>query len=240
MPLKEILTQKQYEKKRFKILQNVSLLTPFIKGLDSYVNTDGASAIHFNTDEFAPFLMEILPVIRLLDIKTILPKSLQELLHPKVSMKISKREKGQGFIHLQDLFSFDWQIAMGNNVISHEEFVKLLKNASHLFKFKEQYFYVNEQELEKIHKALSSDKKLSPLELLQTALAEAYEGAPVLLTDEVRNLIKALTSGSDIPLPSNLNATLRPYQVRGYSWMYRNSRIGFGSIMADDMGLAKT
>ena len=26
----------------------------------------------------------------------------------------------------------------------------------------------------------------------------------------------------------------------GFSWMYRNSRIGFGSIIADDMGLGKT
>ncbi|MCL2282452.1 MAG: DEAD/DEAH box helicase [Fibromonadales bacterium] len=240
MPLKQILTQKQYEKKRFKILQNVSLLAPFIRGLDSYVNTGGISAIRFNKDEFAPFLMEILPVVRLLDIKTILPKSLQEVLHPKVSLKISKSEKGQGFINLQDLFLFDWQIALGSNVISSEEFAKLLKHASHLFKFKGQYFYVNEQELEKIHKALSSDKKLSPLQLLQTALAEEYEGAPVLLTDEVRDLIRELTSESNIPLPSNLNAKLRPYQERGYSWMYRNSSIGFGSIIADDMGLGKT
>ncbi|MDR2999678.1 MAG: DEAD/DEAH box helicase [Fibromonadaceae bacterium] len=239
MPLEQILTQKQYEKKRFKILQNVSLLTPFIKGLDSYMNTGGTSAIRFDQDEFAPFLMEILPVVRLLDIKTILPKALQELLRPKVSVKISRKE-GQGFINLQDLFSFDWQIAMGNNVVSYEEFAKLLKNASQLFKFKEQYFYVNEQELEKIHRKLSSDKKLSPFQLLQAALAEEYEGAPVLLTDEVRDLIRELTSENNIPLPSNLNATLRPYQERGYSWMYRNSRIGFGSIIADDMGLGKT
>ena len=240
MPLEKILTQKQYEKKRFKILQNVSLLAPFIKGLDSYVNTGGASAIRFNKDEFAPFLMEMLPVVRLLDIKTVLPKSLQELLRPKVSLRISKSQNGQGFINLQDLFSFDWQIAMGGHVISPEEFEKLLKKATHLFKFKGQYFYVNEQELEKIRKALSSDKKFSPLQLLQTALAEEYEDAPVLLTDEVRSLIKELTAGSNIPLPSGLNATLRPYQERGYSWMYRNSRIGFGSIIADDMGLGKT
>ncbi|MDR2970766.1 MAG: DEAD/DEAH box helicase [Bacteroidales bacterium] len=237
--LGEILIEKQYEKKRFKILQNVSLLAPFVKGLDSYMNTGGIPAIRLESDEFAPFLTEILPVIRLLDIKTILPKSLQELLRPKVSVKISRKE-GQGFINLQDLFSFDWQIALGKNVISPEEFTKLLKTASHLFKFKEQYFYVNEQELEKIHRKLSSDKKLSPFQLLQAALAEEYEGAPVLLTDEVRDLIREFTSDKNIPLPSNLNATLRPYQERGYSWMYRNSRIGFGSIIADDMGLGKT
>jgi SNF2 family DNA or RNA helicase len=62
----------------------------------------------------------------------------------------------------------------------------------------------------------------------------------VELTDEVRQMMKELTSVEEIPLPEGLNARLRPYQHRGFSWMYRNSRIGFGSIIADDMGLGKT
>ncbi len=41
-------------------------------------------------------------------------------------------------------------------------------------------------------------------------------------------------------MPKTINAELRPYQKRGYSWMYRNSKIGFGSVIADDMGLGKT
>lgn len=60
------------------------------------------------------------------------------------------------------------------------------------------------------------------------------------LSDEVRQLIRELTAQAEIPVPSDIHATLRPYQERGYSWMYRNMRIGFGSIIADDMGLGKT
>jgi SNF2 family DNA or RNA helicase len=41
-------------------------------------------------------------------------------------------------------------------------------------------------------------------------------------------------------LPQGLQAQLRPYQERGFSWMYRNAQIGFGSVIADDMGLGKT
>ncbi|MCL1868267.1 MAG: DEAD/DEAH box helicase [Paludibacter sp.] len=240
IPLTNILKQKQYEKQRFKILQGVSLLTPFIRGLDTNINLGGETPIRFNNSEFAQFLMEILPAIRMLDIKIMLPKSLQELLRPKVSVKLKRNEQGQGFINLSDLFSFNWQVALGDTIISPEEFNKLLKNASRLFKFKENYIYVNDSDLERLHKAFTTDKQLSPYQLLQTALAEEYEGAPVILTPEVRNLINELTSSEDVPLPENLNAQLRPYQQRGFSWMYRNSRIGFGSIIADDMGLGKT
>ena len=43
-----------------------------------------------------------------------------------------------------------------------------------------------------------------------------------------------------MPLPGALLATLRPYQQRGYAWLYRNARLGLGSVIADDMGLGKT
>ena len=49
-----------------------------------------------------------------------------------------------------------------------------------------------------------------------------------------------LAPARGVALPASLNANLRPYQMRGYSWMYRNAQIGFGSVLADDMGLGKT
>ena len=240
MPLEKILKDELYEKQRFKILQGVSLLTPFIRDLDTYINFGGNTPIRFTIDEFAPFLIDVLPAVRLLDIKILLPKSLQELLRPKLSVKIKRNDDGQGFINLHDLLSFNWQVALGETIISPLEFDKLMSNASRLFKFKANYIYVDESDLAKLHKAFTSDKPLSPFQLLQTALAEEYEGAPVILTDDVRDLINELTSTDEIALPQGLYAQLRPYQHRGFSWMYRNSRIGFGSIIADDMGLGKT
>lgn len=241
VPLNKILTQQQYEKQRFKILQTLSLLSPFIKGLDSCINLKAEKPIIFDLDEFAPFLMDMLPAIRLLDIKTMLPKSLQTLLRPKASVKLKQNESETiSYIRLDDLLTFDWQVAIGDKVMSPEEFDRLIKRASGLIKFKENYIYVDEADLEKLHKHFSQARPLNSYQLLQTALSEEYEGAPVLLSDEVRKLIEELTSNENIPLPQGLNAQLRPYQERGYSWMYRNSRIGFGSIIADDMGLGKT
>ena len=44
----------------------------------------------------------------------------------------------------------------------------------------------------------------------------------------------------DVPLPSGLVATLRPYQVEGYRWLNLLRSHGLGGILADDMGLGKT
>src|SRR5947209_11022160 len=37
-----------------------------------------------------------------------------------------------------------------------------------------------------------------------------------------------------------MHGTLRPYQVRGYSWLAFLRRWGLGACLADDMGLGKT
>jgi superfamily II DNA or RNA helicase len=42
------------------------------------------------------------------------------------------------------------------------------------------------------------------------------------------------------PLPAGLDASLRPYQLEGYRWLWRFSELGLGVCLADDMGLGKT
>ena len=47
----------------------------------------------------------------------------------------------------------------------------------------------------------------------------------------------------DIPkvdVPSALNATLRPYQQHGIEWLLYLRTLGFGALLADDMGLGKS
>ncbi|MDR0940574.1 MAG: ATP-dependent helicase [Mediterranea sp.] len=43
-----------------------------------------------------------------------------------------------------------------------------------------------------------------------------------------------------IPVPAEVKATLRPYQLKGFAWMTALAREGFGGCLADDMGLGKT
>lgn len=43
-----------------------------------------------------------------------------------------------------------------------------------------------------------------------------------------------------LPVPQELIAELRPYQVEGYRWLCALHDLGLGGILADDMGLGKT
>lgn len=239
--LKDVLTKPHFEKTRYPILQSLTQLSSFIGGLDDYINTEGAADIVMTNEVFTPFLMEMIPAIQLLDIDILLPKSLQYILKPKASLRVkAKANAGKTFIRLDQLLDFDWQVAIGDTVLSEDEFKKLLKKSDGLIKYKTSYIYVSQTELEKLHKHFANTQQLSALQMLRAALSGEYQGAKIGLTDEVTALIKELTEFKDIALPKGINATLRPYQHRGFSWMYRNAKIGFGSVIADDMGLGKT
>jgi len=239
--LKDVLRDPKMAVQRFTILKELSLLSSLVSGLEMYINSDGATPIVFTVGEFTTFLFDAIPAIRLLGVKVMLPKSLQEIIRPKVSVKLSKKQTdGKSYLRLDEMLQFDWQVALGGEVVGSQEFTKLISKARGLIKFRQQYIYVSEQDVERLRKAFGNEHPMTATQMLQAALTESYGRAPIVLSDEVRQLIRQLTEQTDIPVPSGIQATLRPYQERGYSWMYRNFRIGFGSIIADDMGLGKT
>lgn len=239
--LRDVIALKKFDKTRFEVLQSLAQLSSFIPGLDQYINSRGESLIIMNAFEFTPFLMQAIPAIRLLNIKILLPKSLQHILKPKASVRIKQKNKDNtGFLRLDKLLDFDWQVAIGDTVMGEDEFKKLLNKSEGLIKYKSQYIYVSPADIEKLHKHFSSTKELTAFEMLRASLGGEYYGAKISLSDDVKELIKQLTEQKEVSLPGNLTAQLRPYQHRGFSWMYRNMQVGFGSVLADDMGLGKT
>lgn len=239
--LHEVFAQSALAAVQLEVLKDLSLLSPLIKGLDTYFSQKASQPLRFNNSDFTHFLLEVIPVMRLLNIKLLLPKSLQRLLHPRPSVKLSaKPQDGKSHLRLDQLLQFDWRIAIGDTLLLPDEFERLSVRAGQLLRFKGQYVYVSPDDLKTLEKALTDQRAMPPGRMLQIALSREYNGAKVKLTDEVMHLIAEWTQLQDIPVPAGIHAQLRPYQKRGYAWMYHNLRLGFGSILADDMGLGKT
>ena len=239
--LRNIISRKTYENDRFKMLSGLSLVLRHVNGASAWVDRGAKEPMEFSDTSFSGFLRDIIPVVRLLSVKVMLPKGLETLLHPRPSLRISKKAPaGKAFLRVDDLLDFNWMVAIGGEFLSEDEFRTLVKGARGLIRFKSSFFCVDDEDLERIAKAFSSARGPGKMRVLQAALTGEYEGAEVFLTDEVRELVRSLTAAPDIPVPAGINAALRPYQERGYAWMYKNWRLGFGSIIADDMGLGKT
>ena len=239
--LREVLTSERYADKRFDILNHFTLIAKMISGMNDYINSGASHPIHYTQSTFIPFLTEVIPALNMLDFKLFMPKSLQHLIHPKPTVKIQRKDtESGGFITLDSLFDFDWKVALGDDIVDVEEFIQMTHHSEGLIRFKGNYMYISPEELVKLKDAFEHNKQLSSIQLLQIALMDEYESAPILLTPEAKAILREITETKEVALPKQLNATLRPYQQRGFSWMYHNMRIGFGSILADDMGLGKT
>jgi SNF2 family DNA or RNA helicase len=237
------LREKKYENFHHSFWQDAYLLSEYLPALKNYLEAQEKIPVPITLAEVSAFFAQALPLLQLLGIKILLPKSLQKVLRPKsklfVKKKNQKNEKG-GLLQVQKILDFEWQIALGESQIDIESFEKLVENTSGLVWLQNQYVWIDQKEVAKIlEQARQTQKNKTKLSLQHLLLGEK-DGVELTLEQAVSRLLQPLREEKSVDLPQNLQATLRPYQQKGYAWLYRNARLGLGSILADDMGLGKT
>lgn len=100
----------------------------------------------------ARFLTQISDVLTLLGINLIIPRELKSLLIPRLTIKAKSSSEGKAvsYLSLENLIDFSWEVSIGDNVISREEFLRLLKSAGSLINFKNQYLLLKPDEANRI------------------------------------------------------------------------------------------
>lgn len=222
---------------KLSILSDLALLFEYIPKLEKSTN-----GLLFDLDDFASLFLDILPVLKVMGIIVILPKSLQRILNPALNLNLSAKDKDcVSFLGLESLLEFDWQVAIGERKLSITEFKKLIRDSSSLVRIVDRCVLLDDKEMEAFLKKLDKlPNRLNQAEVMQAALTGELDEAKVALDRQLTDLFNKLNAYKPVMAPSNLSAQLRPYQERGFSWLMQNIEAGFGSIIADDMGLGKT
>ncbi len=245
IPLKEVLGKSKHQNIRMPLLRDLSMLSEYFPQINDLVASNGEKELFFDSEQFVEILFKIVPMIRLFGIKVLLPKALRKLMRPRMSIALESKEesgviKTPSLVNMEEMLQFQWKISVGDQMLSETEFVKLVQEYSGIVKLNDQFVFFDEKEIQALIQRMENPPTLKPNQLLQIALTEDYQGAKVHLDKKTQKVIKRLLDGEKVKLPKGLKATLRPYQLSGYKWLYKNSRIGFGSLIADDMGLGKT
>jgi SNF2 family DNA or RNA helicase len=158
--------------------------------------------------------------------------------------------QGGGGLSLTDLVAFNWQVALGDEVLSLQELEMLARLKAPLVKVRGQWVQLRAEE---IQAALDfwkkkEDQQATVREVVQMALGAAKAPgdmafAGVTATGWIADFLAQLEGRAtleELPQPEQFQGTLRPYQARGYSWLAFLRRWGLGACLADDMGLGKT
>lgn len=187
-------------------------------------------------------------------IDVILPEELTNIVVPRASInaKVKTSRSGDlsdifnnnssGQISLDDILEFSYEVAIGDDKISMEEFNDLVAKHNGLIKYKDKYVIVDKDESKKIFEQIvkANHKKMSRLELIHASMSGQLNQYEFNYDEAFANILKDFAKTEDIQVPDNLKGQLRPYQETGLKWLWTNVSKGFGCCMADDMGLGKT
>ncbi|MHC6202005.1 SNF2-related protein [Breznakiellaceae bacterium SP9] len=197
-----------------------------------------AKSVKLNDERLALFLDQASQLLIRLGIEVDFPKSLRRELKPRLVVRASKKGRGGGgapsYLNLKSLLDWKWEVAIGDEVVSADEFALLLSQKRPVVQFRDKFVQIDPAELSRL---LKSSQRRPPG--INEFLKSHFLGDSILCSD-ADELLQKLLAEREFLVPAGLNASLRPYQVRGFKWICSLLASGFGCILADDMGLGKT
>lgn len=148
---------------------------------------------------------------------------------------------------LDELMQFDWEVAIGGENYTREELDRLAESTAPLVKVHGKWLPFEPQS---IRAALELWKRqpAPARDVIRMALGGAEAPAGVQFEEasgegwigELLEKLGGKTRFEELPVPADFQGILRPYQVRGFSWLGFLRQYGLGACLADDMGLGKT
>jgi hypothetical protein len=164
-------------------------------------------------------------------------------------------ETGTGLLGKEGLCDYRWELALGDERLSAAELEELARLKVPLVRLRGRWVELRPDELQAALRFLerqpAGDRAAPVVDVLRMGLGlEPVEtGLPVVgVRPEgwLRRLVEEAHGGGsegrlqEAPQPEGFQGAMRPYQLRGLSWLRFLAGVGLGGCLADDMGLGKT
>ncbi len=226
----------------------------YMPELETLFEDEEKLSLDLNLNEVYKIITQTAYYLQKAQIEVVLPKELVNIIIPRASINAKVKasrsaeladifnNNSSGKISLDDILDFSYEIALGNEKISLEEFNELVKNNSGLIKYKNKYVLIDQEESKKIFEqiAKSNLKSMSRMELIHASMSGQLQQYDFDYDEAFAKVIQEFNKPVDVSVPQTLKGELRPYQITGLKWLWTNISKGFGACMADDMGLGKT
>ncbi len=226
----------------------------YMPELETLFEDEEQLSLVMNLNEVYKLIAQTSYYLQKAQIEVILPEELTNIIIPRASInakvKASRSDDlmeifdtvSTGSISLDDILEFSYEVALGDEKISLEEFNKLLNESDGLIQYNGKYILVDKSEGKKLYEQIANanHKKMTRLELIHASMSGQLQNYDFNYDDAYANVIKDFAKPVEVDEPKDLKGELRPYQKTGLKWLWTNVSKGFGCCMADDMGLGKT
>jgi SNF2 family DNA or RNA helicase len=220
------------------------------------LETDQPVGIFLNLEAAFAFLKESAWVLENAGYKVIVPawwtpKGRQRA---KIRLKAKGKslsggeDKTKKYFSFENLVQYQYELAVGGEPVSEQEWNQLVQAKSPLVKFRGQWMELDQDKMQQMLEFWKTHQQehpnLSLLDFLKlTASDDDSLEVEVDRQDQLSEMLARLGDKNQLqPVdnPKNLKGQLREYQKRGVSWLQFMEQLGLNSCLADDMGLGKT
>ena len=226
----------------------------YMPELETLFENEDKLALDLNLGEVYKIITQTAYYLQKAQIEVILPDELVNVIVPRASINARVKASRSGdlldifnttsssAISLDEILDFSYEIALGNDKLSLEEFQELVKGSQGLVKYKDKYILIDQDESKKIFEkiAKADHSKMTRMKLIHASMSGQLEDFDFDYDEAFANILKDFTKPVEVDPPKGLKGELRPYQQTGLKWLWTNVSKGFGCCMADDMGLGKT
>ncbi len=245
----------KFENPQERLLTDLGRASHLFPVLEESLKTAHPREIALNTEEAYAFLRQSAPLLEQSGYGVLVPpwwsKNSARLkvklkLRPKANPRVS-----QGMMGLDSVVSYDWNAAVGDSELTDEEFERLVNLKTPLVQVRGQWVELRPEEIEAAISFFQKKRKRGEMKLgeaLGLGLGQGISETGLQVAEVegdgwVNDLLAGLKENVDwstVNIPSTFQGTLRPYQLKGVSWLTFLKQFGLGACLADDMGLGKT
>ncbi len=249
---------RRFEQPQEKLLAGLGYAARLFDPLKEGLKTAKPAGVSLSTPQAYNFLRESAPLLETSGFGVLVPPWWNKpgaRLGVRLKMK-SASEPGADIIPkskmtFDNLVRYQWELSLGDVTLTKEEFDALVRLKSPLVQIRGQWVQLDPEQIEAAIRFWQRQIQIGEIELqealrLGLGAAENAAGLPVEGIEAegwLADWLARFTGNEkleELPPPDSLQATLRPYQRYGYSWLHFLQRWGMGACLADDMGLGKT
>jgi SNF2 family DNA or RNA helicase len=244
---------RRFDQPQDRMLRGLGYAARFFPPITESLHSKSPEQALFTTQQAFSFLKDVAPMLEQSGFGVLVPGWWTGKGQLKARAKIGapkKAKEGLGGMGLSDLLSYRWELSVGETPIDAAEFEQLVALKQPLIQVRGEWVALDPEQMQQALKLVKGGGKLSLAEVLRMSLSETSEALPsgvafggIEAAGPLGDLLRSLGEThklADLPPPTSLRAHLRPYQVRGFSWLAFMRRWGLGACLADDMGLGKS
>lgn len=238
------------------LLMNLGYAARIYPALWEGLDTDQPTGIRLDLDAAFDFLKEAAWVLENAGYKVVVPAwwTPEGRRRAKVRLKARGKslsggeDKTKKYFSLENLVEYQYELAIGGEKVTEQEWNQLVTAKTPLVKFRGQWMELDQDKMRQMLEFWKTQQQENPeLSLLDFLKLTAGEGEELEVeVDRQDALSEMLTKLGDksqlqpVDNPKTLQGNLREYQKRGVSWLQYLEQIGLNGCLADDMGLGKT